>query len=149
MMNTLDSHKLALGTFISLAIPPFAPPEDRTRLSRVGFWLLSLEQGRLPPITERQRRFVAVTKGERSSESDWEYLWLQVMKFRVAKRDRVCICPDFRVVDDLKYESGWNRRTGGGRMCIHCGELPGPMPEDWLRSARSLGAEILNAAKLA
>jgi uncharacterized protein YifE (UPF0438 family) len=50
---------------------------ETERLAKYGSWALALENGSSTPKTEKQVAFIAVCKGEKDPETEFEFLWLR------------------------------------------------------------------------
>ena len=59
----------------------FAEPE-RDLLAKYGRWLEGLASGAIAPATPAQEQFVTVSRGERDAETDFERVWVKVMRQR-------------------------------------------------------------------
>ncbi|MAP55114.1 MAG: hypothetical protein CL605_09450 [Altibacter sp.] len=51
--------------------------EEISLLQKYGHWFRALENGELPPITEKQRLFVEVASGKKTPVSFEEYTWFK------------------------------------------------------------------------
>jgi len=73
-------------------VPPNGDLSDgeRKSLSRYGHWMESLSHGRLPPLTEDQRHFVAVAHGEADPQTPFEWAWV---KLQLALQPRRALSP--------------------------------------------------------
>jgi uncharacterized protein YifE (UPF0438 family) len=59
---------------------------DRAILDRHGFWLEALSQGRIPPLTQEQKRFCQVSAGKMKAETPYEHAWSKYKKLALARR---------------------------------------------------------------
>ena len=73
-------------------VPPTPEITDgeRKTLGRYGHWMESLSCGRLPPLTEDQRHFVAVAHGEADPQTPFEWAWV---KLQLALQPRRALSP--------------------------------------------------------
>ena len=87
-------------------------PEDRLSreqssiIERYERWMQALDKGDLPPVTDAQRRFVAVCRGQREAQTEFEKAHLKYRKLRQAGREQVPVISTERE-EDIDWYEGW------------------------------------------
>ena len=78
--NTPRAHRFYLQKVAypldDLVLPRLSPREERM-LTRYGFWLEALAEGKIQPMTEEQQRFVMVARGIQLPLSRYEIAWVK------------------------------------------------------------------------
>ena len=79
-------HKKLIGHYLSdLAnIGYMLTIEERNILNKYGAWMEALISEEIPPLTSAQRRFINVHKGLEEVESEFERIWVKVIRVRNA-----------------------------------------------------------------
>jgi uncharacterized protein YifE (UPF0438 family) len=80
---TQPSNHAAYLAKHDFVIPPgdFTPAESET-LTKFGRWMEALASGELTPTTPTQEQFLRVSRGEAEPTTDFERVWVKVMKER-------------------------------------------------------------------
>jgi uncharacterized protein YifE (UPF0438 family) len=81
-MTQPSSHAAYLAKH-DFVIPPgdFTPAESET-LTKFGRWMEALASGELTPTTPTQEQFLRVARGEAEPMTDFERVWVKLMKER-------------------------------------------------------------------
>lgn len=77
------------------------------KLHRYGFWLEALAVGRISAMTEEQKQFIKVSKGEADPETFYEKAWDKLIERRKFERTQYNYDPDYinRIVHENTFSS--------------------------------------------